>query len=86
MPDSEALDLESLLRHSDWLTSLARRLVVSSRADDLVQDTWLAALRNPPHAVRSPRAPTSSGTTAPASSPRSARRSRIARSATASPR
>ena len=56
MPDSDALVLERLLRHSDWLSALARRLVVSTRADDLVQDTWLAALHNPPHAVRSPRA------------------------------
>lgn len=56
MPDSETSSLDCLLRHSDWLSSLARRLAVSTKADDLVQDTWLAALHNPPHRVRSPRA------------------------------
>jgi RNA polymerase sigma factor (sigma-70 family) len=56
MGDSESLNLDCLLRHSDWLTALARRLVAPGMAEDLVQDTWLAALRNPPYGVRSPRA------------------------------
>lgn len=48
--------LEQLLRHSDWLTALARRLVTdAATADDLVQDTWVAALRNPPDPERPPR-------------------------------
>ena len=56
MVHSETVSLECLLRHSDWLTTLARRLVAPAAADDLVQETWLAALRNPPREVRSPRA------------------------------
>src|SRR6185436_17181081 len=53
VPDSSP-SLEGLLTHSEWLATLARRLVVDrSAADDLVQDTWLAALRNPPREVHS---------------------------------
>ena len=37
-------DPEALLAHADWLRALATRLVREGR-DDLVQDTWLAALR-----------------------------------------
>lgn len=41
--------LERLLDHADWLRALARRLVQdASAADDLVQETWLAALSSPP--------------------------------------
>lgn len=41
-----ALSADDLLRHSAWVTALARRLVRDSGvADDLVQETWLAALR-----------------------------------------
>ena len=40
---------EKLLAHSGWVQALARQLVRDeSTADDLVQDTWLAALRRPP--------------------------------------
>lgn len=48
--DANASDaeIERLLAHSGWLTSLARRLVQDpATADDLVQDTWAAALRSP---------------------------------------
>src|SRR5262245_9127464 len=56
VPDSSP-SLEGLLTHSEWLATLARRLVVDrSAADDLVQDTWLAALRNPPREAHSLRA------------------------------
>ena len=56
LPES-APTLESLLSHSEWLTSLARRLVGDrATADDLVQDTWIAALRNPPREAHSLRA------------------------------
>ncbi len=41
--------LEELLRHRDFVRRLARRLVRDeARADDVVQDTYVAALRNPP--------------------------------------
>jgi len=49
-------DLELLLAHSDWLARLARRLVAdAAAADDLVQDTWVAALCRPPDAERPAR-------------------------------
>jgi RNA polymerase sigma-70 factor (ECF subfamily) len=41
--------LDSLLAHADWVRALARTLVFDpTRADDVVQDAWLAALRRPP--------------------------------------
>ena len=40
---------EDLLKHAGWLRGLARTLVADAQAaDDLVQDTWVAALREPP--------------------------------------
>jgi RNA polymerase sigma-70 factor (ECF subfamily) len=39
-------DAELLLAHSAWIRSLARRLA-GADADDLEQDTWLAALERP---------------------------------------
>src|SRR5262245_22609402 len=40
---------EDLLAHSGWLRRLAVSLVgPAAGADDLVQETWLAALRHPP--------------------------------------
>jgi RNA polymerase sigma factor (sigma-70 family) len=43
-------EIEELLRHADWLRRLAANLVGDGAeiADDLVQDTWVAALRHPP--------------------------------------
>jgi len=42
---------EDLLAHAEWARALARRLVGdASTADDVVQDTWVAALRRPPRA------------------------------------
>src|SRR5262245_7883303 len=38
---------EDLLVHGRWLRRLARA-VAGDAADDVVQDTWLAALRRPP--------------------------------------
>ena len=56
LPDP-APNLERLLVHSEWLATLARRLVADrATADDLVQDTWVAALRNPPRETGSLRA------------------------------
>ncbi len=49
-------DFESLLAHSGWLASLARRLVRDpTLADDLVQDTWCAALSAPRTDLQSER-------------------------------
>ncbi len=43
------LALEELLAQASWLRRLARRLVAGEdAAEDLVQETWLAALRHPP--------------------------------------
>ena len=40
---------EALLAHVDWVQRLGRSLVFDpSRAEDVVQATWLEALRNPP--------------------------------------
>ena len=42
-------DIRTLLEHEGFVRGLARSLVLDDhRADDLVQETWLAALRNPP--------------------------------------
>lgn len=46
-----ASDPSELLAHATWLRRLACTLVRDD-ADDLVQDTWVAALRRPPDAER----------------------------------
>lgn len=52
---SEA-EIGRLLVHSDWLVALARGLVRDpASADDLVQDTWHAALRTPRGELRNER-------------------------------
>lgn len=44
-----SIPIEDLLAHSGWVRALARSLVRDAGlAEDLVQDTWLAALRSPP--------------------------------------
>ena len=48
------VDPSELLAHATWLRRLARSLVHEG-ADDLVQDTWVAALRRPPDGERSVR-------------------------------
>src|SRR5687767_1175379 len=48
------LDPSELLAHSKWLRQLARTLVHVD-ADDLVQGTWIAALRRPPDDDRNVR-------------------------------
>ncbi len=51
-----SITVEELLEHADWLRQLAYRLVADpATADDLVQETWIAALRRPPVRGRSPR-------------------------------
>lgn len=48
-----AVPLEALLAESVWLRRLATSLVRDpAAAEDLVQETWLAALKNPPAADR----------------------------------
>jgi DNA-directed RNA polymerase specialized sigma24 family protein len=52
-----AFDTELLSRHTGWLRRLAIELLGDShRADDLLQETWLALLRNPPREVQHERA------------------------------
>ena len=47
---SEDHRVDELLAHAEWLRDLARHLVgQSSQGEESVQDTWLAALRSPPH-------------------------------------
>ncbi|MCE9638239.1 MAG: sigma-70 family RNA polymerase sigma factor [Planctomycetes bacterium] len=47
---SEPVPIEALLAHRDWVRGLARSLVTDpGLADDVEQETWLAALRHPPH-------------------------------------
>ncbi len=48
-----AASATDLLAHTVWITRLARILTVNaSDADDLVQETWLAALKHPPERDR----------------------------------
>ncbi|MFT7668979.1 MAG: RNA polymerase sigma factor (sigma-70 family) [Planctomycetota bacterium] len=52
----QTASLTELLSHSDWLRVLARKLVADdATAEDLVQETWLAAMKNPPTAGRPAR-------------------------------
>lgn len=50
----ESADPSELLHHANWLRQLARSLV-DEGADDLVQETWVAALRRPPRSGTSAR-------------------------------
>lgn len=59
MPDlvQPAVDIELLLRsHQPWLRRIAIDLVGPDHAEDLEQQTWLAALERPPRSVDSARA------------------------------
>jgi RNA polymerase sigma factor (sigma-70 family) len=50
-------DLEQLLAHAGWVRALACQLVADpERAEDVVQDTWVAALQGGPREERSVRA------------------------------
>jgi len=51
------IPIETLLQHAGWLRALAARLVRDPHgAEDLVQETWIAALEKPPEA-RTPLGP-----------------------------
>ncbi len=51
--DPPTLDVAALLEHAAWARALAAHLVHGAAdADDLVQETWLAALRRPPETDR----------------------------------
>jgi RNA polymerase sigma-70 factor (ECF subfamily) len=50
-----ANDLDSLLAHKEWLARLAQHLVHGDLAEDVAQETWVAALRSPPEPGRPPR-------------------------------
>ncbi|MDB4960429.1 MAG: hypothetical protein JWP01_428 [Myxococcales bacterium] len=55
-PPNRMHDPEKLLEHAAWLRRLAYSLVRDeAAADELVQDTWLAALRQPPDLNRPAR-------------------------------
>ncbi len=57
MNDRPPPDVEQLLRHARWVRALACRLVADpGRADDIVQDTWVAALEHGPREEHSIRA------------------------------
>jgi RNA polymerase sigma factor (sigma-70 family) len=48
-PSGTPIQPQDLRAHASFLRALARRLVVDEhRAEDLVQDTWVAALEHPP--------------------------------------
>src|SRR5262245_66361743 len=53
---SDRFDAEELLRHVTWLRALARALVKPGDVDDVVQETWAAALAHPPGSAAALRA------------------------------
>jgi RNA polymerase sigma-70 factor (ECF subfamily) len=56
MERAPSYSIDELLAHAGWLRALASALIADpAEADDLVQDTWLAAVRHPPSADRPPR-------------------------------
>ena len=57
MEPSERIDAEAVMAHLDWVQGLARSLVADpGLADDISQETWLVALRQPPSTTGSLRA------------------------------
>lgn len=52
---SRSARIEDLLANADWLRRLATHVVHGPDEDDIVQETWLAALRSPPDGDRPPR-------------------------------
>jgi RNA polymerase sigma-70 factor (ECF subfamily) len=55
--EARAVAIERLLEEQDWVQRLARSLVTDpASADDLAQETWLAAVARPPERAQAPRA------------------------------
>lgn len=53
MSSTPAFSADQLLKHSGWARSLARQLVVDvATAEDVVQETWITALREQPSTDR----------------------------------
>ncbi|MDF1701067.1 MAG: sigma-70 family RNA polymerase sigma factor, partial [Planctomycetota bacterium] len=49
MSTNTTIPMQRLLQHRQWVRNLARKLVLDeARADDLEQQTWLAAIERPP--------------------------------------
>src|SRR3954447_8503062 len=48
----DARSLPDLLAEAGWVSSLARHLAAAGDPEDLVQETWQAALRRPPSGAR----------------------------------
>ena len=48
------IDHELLLSQTGWLRRLAVELAGPERAEDVLQETWLAAIRRPPRALDEP--------------------------------
>jgi RNA polymerase sigma factor (sigma-70 family) len=54
---ADRVRIETLLAHAGWLRGLSRRLVSDPlSAEDVVQDTWLAAIEHPPREATGARA------------------------------
>jgi RNA polymerase sigma factor (sigma-70 family) len=47
-----AHDVEALLAHAGWLSRFARHIAGDGFSEDAVQETWQAAMKNPPEAGR----------------------------------
>ena len=49
----QSITPEEILAHAAWLNRLARQLVnATAAADDIAQETWVAAVRTPPERGR----------------------------------
>jgi len=56
--ETYSTDIDALLAHTEWVRTLARSLVKQDGhgVDDVVQETWLAAMKHPPRKGANPRA------------------------------
>jgi RNA polymerase sigma-70 factor (ECF subfamily) len=46
--ETERSPVTEVLEHTAWLKGVTRHLVGAHAADDVVQDVWIACIRNPP--------------------------------------
>lgn len=51
MATTDTLSADEMAAHVHWVRRVARALVRGDAADDVEQETWLSALRHPPHGV-----------------------------------